>query len=116
MQRTENDMVIISCDFTGLDWDEKMSMIEGHRGAVLSLEALRQAIEQATDADAAVECTMCLRTIDPPQRIWRPTDPPATANADAVICWDCIQQADKAFAADADSDWTRKIRPDERWR
>ena len=40
----------------------------------------------------------------------------AQANADAALCWDCIQQADRAFAKDPDTDWDRKISPTNRWR
>ena len=43
MQRPEDGGIVISCDFTGIDWDERIPMIEGHQGSVLSLEALAMA-------------------------------------------------------------------------
>lgn len=109
-------MVIISCDFTGTDWDEELPMIEGHKGSVLSLGALAMAVEQAAPAKEQFECTMCLRTHQPLTKAWRHADPPPNANPKAVICWDCIQQADRSFAQDPDTEWTRHIKPSERWR
>jgi len=117
MQRkTTDNKVIIACDFIGVDWDEQIPMIEGHRGSVISLEALTLAIEQAVPAIESAECTMCLRSLEPPEKLWRHPDPPANANTDAVICWDCIQQADRSFAQDSDIDWQRRIASTSRWR
>lgn len=117
MQRTtDNNLIVIACDFTGKDWDERIPMIEGHRGSVLSLDALALAIDGAAPVDAKIPCTMCLRDIEPPDKAWRHPNPPATANPDAIICWDCIQQADRAFDKDLDTEWSRKIPPDKRWR
>ncbi len=108
MQRHEDGHVIIACDFTGTDWDERIPMIEGHRGSIISLDALVMAIDQALPIDARCDCTMCLRRIEPPTKMWRHPDPPAGANPDAAICWECIQQADRAFARDPDTDWQRR--------
>lgn len=118
MQRTENGYVIISCDFFGTDWDEVMPMIEGHQGSVISLAALEDAVDGAEPTEAAFKCTMCLREFDPGEKAWRCEEPPhpATANPNAVICWDCIRQADRAFSKDPDTEWDRKIAPDDRWR
>jgi hypothetical protein len=118
MQRTENGMIVISCDFTGVDWDERTPMIEGHHGSVLSLDALARAIDEAAPAGDNFECTLCLRAFEAGEKCWRHPDPPfpESANPHAVICWDCIRQADRAFAKDTDTDWDRKIAPDERWR
>jgi len=115
-RKTDDNKIIIACDFTGADWDEVAPMIEGHHGSVLSLAALDLAIDGAADADAKFQCTMCLRYFDPPAKCWRHPDPPDQANPDAVICWDCIQQADRAFARDPDTDWDRKIPPDRTWK
>ena len=116
MQRHTPDGVIIACDFTGLDWDEVIPMIEGHRGSVLSLAALAMAIEQRAAADAPFDCTLCLRHFEPPEVMWRHPKPPAHANPDALICEDCIRQADRTFARDPEVDWTRKLQPTQRWR
>lgn len=115
MQRTENGLIVISCDFTGIDWDERIPMIEGHRGAVLSLDALARAVEGAAPADEAFTCTMCLRDFLAGERAWRNPEPPSNANPAAVICWDCVRQADRAFAKDPDTEWQRRIPPDSRW-
>jgi len=115
MQRTVDHCVIISCDFTGTDWDQEAPMIEGHQGSVISLEALAMAIEQAAPVSKMLKCTMCLRDIDVPDKAWSHPDPPTTANPNAVICWDCIQQADRAFSKDPDSGWTRRVPSNERW-
>ena len=116
MQRTEDNQVIISCDFTGEDWDQIAPMIEGHRGSVISLKALDRAIREAGPADEPFTCTLCLREYDEGEKMWRHPDPPEGANADATICFDCIQQADRAFARDTDVDWERKLPPTEKWR
>lgn len=118
MQREENGLIVISCDFTGIDWDERLPMIEGHQGSVLSLEALARAIDEAVPAVDKFRCTMCRRFYEPEEKSWCHPDPPfpETANPQAVICWDCIRQADRAFARDPDTSWERKIAPDARWR
>lgn len=118
MQRTENGLIIISCDFTGIDWDERVAMIEGHRGSVLSLEALARATDEAAPAAANFECTMCRRAFEAGQKAWSHPDPPfpETANPHAIICWDCIEQADRTFARDPDTDWNRKLKPSDRWK
>ncbi len=108
MQRRTDEGVIIACDFTGRDWDGHSPMIEGHQGSVISLEALDMAVEQAAPAAEPVECTMCLRRREPPMKVWRHPQPPAGANPDAVICWDCITLADRTFAKDPDVDWQRR--------
>jgi hypothetical protein len=118
MQRTENGMIVISCDFTGIDWDEHLPMIEGHRGSVLSLEALALAVEQMTEAAEPFECTMCRRKYERGEKCWLHANPPQpeTANPNAVICFDCIQQADRAFDRDPDTKWTRQLPSTDRWR
>jgi len=118
MQRTEHGLIIISCDFTGIDWDEHIPMIEGHRGSVISLDAVALAVEQAAPSTEKFQCTMCRRDFDPPEKCWRHPGPPHpdTANPEAVICFDCLQQADRAFAKDPDTDWRRKLPATDRWR
>ena len=115
MQRTEDGMIIISCDFTGKDWDEVAPMIEGHQGSIISLEALDLAIDNACDMDKKFQCTMCLQDKDAGERAWKPDPTPEGANPRAVICWDCIRQADRSFSKDKDTQWDRKIAPDQRW-
>jgi len=116
MQRRTDEGVIIACDFTGEDWDGEAPMIEGHHGSVLSLDGLAMAVEHAGDHDEPFTCTMCLRRYDEGGKAWQPDPPPAHGNPEAIICWDCVQQADKAFDRDPDTDWVRHIPPDDRWR
>ena len=116
MQRVTPDGIVIACDFTGEDWDGETPMIEGHKGAVLSLAALARAIDEAEPAPENFECVLCLRAFDAGEKAWRHPDPPATANPDAVVCWDCLQQADRTFARDKDVEWERRIEPSKRWR
>jgi len=116
MQREEDGGVVISCDFTGTDWDEHIAMIEGHKGSVICLEGLALAIDGAAETAENFRCTMCIRAFKAPERAWRHPEPPPGANPAAVICWDCIQQADRAFAKDPDTEWQRKIEPSDRWR
>ena len=117
MQRkTADGKIIIACDFTGVDWDERQAMIEGHRGSVISLNALARAIEEAEETTESIQCTMCLRQAEPPQKVWCPAQRPPEANPQAAICWDCIQQADRAFARDPEVAWERRIAATERWR
>ncbi len=112
---TDNGEIIIRCDFTGKAWDQVQPMIEGHQGSVISLEALALAIDKATKKTEAIECTMCLRHIEPPSKAWQPDPLPTEANPIAIICWDCIQQADRSFSKDPDTQWERRIVPDDRW-
>ncbi len=89
MQRHEKGLVVISCDFTGADWDEEAPMIEGHRGSVLSLAALALAVAEAEarPAEKGFPCTMCRRDYPAGEKAWRHANPPAGANPEAVICW-----------------------------
>jgi hypothetical protein len=116
MQRPTPEGIVLACDFCGRDWDMEKPMIEGHRGSILCIDCLARAIGDAADAGEPFACTMCLRRFDAGGRRYRSVEPSTDANADAVICWDCIQQADRAFGKDAQTDWQRRIEPDNRWR
>jgi len=90
-------------------------MIEGHRGSIICLDALALAVEQACEATEPFDCTMCRRKVEPPVKAWRSADPAENVDPDAAICWDCIQQADRSFDRDPDTDWQRKIAADKNW-
>ena len=108
MQRNENNGVIISCDFCGTDWDEVIPMIEGHRGSVLCLTCLKQALQHADAKNGSFSCTLCLRDgISADVARWSTSASPSAANASAVICHDCINQAANSFSKDSDVDWKR---------
>jgi len=83
-------------------------MIEGHQGSILCLNCLGRAIDEATDFDDRSKCTMCLRDLEGDERGW--------SSSGAMVCYDCLQQADRAFDKDPDTEWTRKIPPNDRWR
>lgn len=101
MQRTEDNGVIISCDFCGTDWDEIKPMIEGHHGSVLCLECLGKALKHATTQDGEYRCTLCLREGLPASLPrWQDLD------SQAVACMDCLHQAAKAFDRDPDVNWS----------
>ena len=107
MQRNEsNGGVVISCDFCGTDWDEVLPMIEGHRGSVICLECFKQAHADLTEQAGEFQCTLCIRE-NLPQDLprWKPDDPSAQADRQAIVCGDCIQQAAGAFDRDQDVDW-----------
>ena len=103
MQRVEEGLVVISCDFCGTDWDEVKSMIEGHHGSVLCLECLKMAIEEVEEKTGTYDCTLCLIT-NQPQTLPRWSGP----RLEAIACHDCIKQAAGAFDRDDDIDWTWK--------
>ena len=112
MQRTEDDGVIISCDFCGTDWDQVKPMVEGHKGSVLCLACLATALDHcAVEADA-FKCTLCVREplpADLPR--WRHAAPDRSAlglNVDAVACEECLHQAAWAFSRDKEIDFTWK--------
>lgn len=108
MQRTEdNGGIVISCDFCGTDWDEQLSMIEGHRGSVLCLECLKLALDAAEPADEATDCSLCLSGKPAGTKRWRhPSPKPSPGlNTGATLCWDCIRLAAKGFHKDPDIDF-----------
>ena len=108
MQRNENNGVVISCDFCGVDWDEVIPMIEGHRGSVLCLACLKQGLDQVKPQDGKFTCTLCLRDGLPADLArWVHPAPTTTANPAAVMCIDCINQAAGTFSKDEDVDWRR---------
>lgn len=116
MQRQTNEGVLLACDFCGTDWDQVKPMIEGHRGSIVCLDCLGRAVEAAAAADAAFKCTMCQQDREPATPVYRNPAPDEQANIEAALCWDCIQQADRAFSKDPDTEWERKIKPTDRWR
>lgn len=111
-RRDENNMVIISCDFCGADWDEVLPMIEGHHGSILCLECLKAAVDAQTPVKEKFQCTLCLRQKEAGTPHWRPQREagaalPEGANEHAAVCADCIEQAAGAFSKDEDVDWSR---------
>ena len=107
MQRTEpNGGVVISCDFCGTDWDEVLSMIEGHHGSILCLECFKRAHANLNEQPGEFQCTSFIRE-NLPQDLprWKPDALPAHANAQAIVCADCIRQAARTFDRDQEVDW-----------
>lgn len=108
MQKHTEEGVILACDFCGAEWDQVKPMIEGHKGSILCLACLARAVDEAADAPEAFTCTLCRQDKEAGTRGWR--------SGGAAVCYDCVQQADRAFAKDPDTEWDRKIAPDDRWR
>lgn len=104
MQRRIEDGIVIACDFCGTDWDEKLPMIEGHRGSVLCLACLTKALNATVVNQEELKCTLCLRDLPVNMPRWQHPASPHRANAGATVCHDCLQQAAKAFADDTDVD------------
>ncbi len=101
MQRKTDEGITIACDFCGTDWDEVLPMIEGHRGSVICLECVKQAIDGIAPVDVEVQCAMCLQPVPAGSPRWRP-DAAESANPEAAICTDCMKQAAGAFSKDPD--------------
>lgn len=116
MQHHTEEGVFLACDFCGIDWDMERPMIEGHKGSILCLDCLGRAIDEASSSSEPFDCTLCLVEREPPMARWAHPEPGEDANAAATVCWDCLQQADRTFARDKDTDWSRRIPPDDRWR
>lgn len=100
MQRNENNLVVISCDYCGTDWDEVKPMIEGHRGSVLCLNCLKIALTDLQPADTEFLCNLCQRERLPTGTL-RWTSPVTAAHA----CTNCVHQAAGTFSKDPDVDW-----------
>lgn len=107
MQRTEPEGIVISCDFCGSDWDEVKPMIEGHHGSVLCLECLQAALAQIRPGEGSFSCTLCLVEKGAEVPRWSHPDAPSSANADAVLCNDCLNQAAGTFSKDPDVAWKK---------
>lgn len=116
MQRHTDEGVVLACDFCGTDWDQVAPMIEGHRGSILCLTCLGRAIDEATEPAEPFTCTLCTQQRQAEMKMYRNPAPPTEANEQAALCWDCAQQADRAFAKDPDTEWQRRIDPSDRWR
>lgn len=117
MQRTEDNGIIISCDYCGTDWDEQLPMIEGHRGSVLCLVCLKQALDNASPSDTEIDCALCLSASPAGTKHWQHPDPKPSPglNQDALLCWDCIRLAAKGYHKDPDIDfrWDSSKNPKE---
>jgi len=109
MQRHTDEGVELLCDFCETAWDERLAMIEGHRGSILCIHCLEHAIEAAVRNEDSPDCTMCLRPAERDAGVFR------AANG-AVLCRDCMRQADRTFAKDPDTPWDRRLAPTDRWR
>ena len=107
MQRHESGLVIIARDFCGADWDEVLPMIEGHHGSVICLECFRRARTALAPGDVGIHCTLCLRDLPADHPHWRHPSRPDTANAHAVTCDECIDQAAGTFDKDSDVPWSK---------
>lgn len=101
MQRSEDDGIIISCDFCGGDWDPLTGlppMTEGHRGSAMCLTCLVRALPESELAGASFDCTLCLQHRDPGARHWR-------GDRGLMVCWPCVRLAAKTFHKDRDIDF-----------
>ncbi len=110
MQRTDDDGVIISCDFCGTDWDPLTGlpvMTEGHRGSAMCLDCLQRALPEHEVSGTAFDCTLCLQRRDAGTRAWRGPREGVTA------CWPCIRLAAKTFHKDREVDfrWDPSVWP-----
>lgn len=113
MQRTESDGIIISCDFCGTDWDAyapacSRPMVEGHKGSVICLECVKQALGETREAEGEYFCSLCIRDgipADLPRWKHPGAKPSPGLNADACLCRDCLYQAAGRFSKDPDVDW-----------
>lgn len=106
----EGISIVLSCDFCGTDWDEIEPMVEGHRGSILCLRCLEQALKGRAAGAGPFRCTMCIREDLPAEmKRWSHPDAPHVpgVNREAVVCDECIEQAAKAFSKDPDVDWKR---------
>lgn len=110
MQRTEDDGIIISCDFCGSDWDPTTglpTMTEGHRGSAMCLGCLERALPESEPASEPFDCALCLQTREAGMRRWShpsPTPSPGLAPS-AAVCWECVRLAAKTFHKDKDIDF-----------
>jgi len=113
MQRSEQDGIVISCDFCGTDWDpydesNPRPMVEGHHGSVICLECVKLALQQMAPCEGEYRCTMCIREGLPPDLPrWSHTSagPSPGLNPTAVACRACIRQAAGRFSKDPDVKW-----------
>ncbi len=119
MQRTEPDGIVISCDFCGIDWDEVIPMIEGHKGSVLCVSCLTLALpvleeqEQRQKADgppipdALESCSLCLQPVENGTPWWSNSGatPSEGLNPGAVMCRSCARQAARGFHKDPDTEF-----------
>lgn len=104
MQRTEQDGIVISCDFCQTDWDGQSAMIEGHHGSVICLECLKKALEQAAAGDGKYQCALCLRINIPPSLPrWHFPN-----RLEKLVCQECLHQAAKTMSKAEHVDWTWK--------
>ena len=112
MQRTEDDGVIISCDFCGVDWDPydegfSLPMVEGHHGSVMCLECMKSALVEKGPAEEGFKCPMCLQEFEGGTESWVHSGPNESAglNVGARACRACIRQAAGRFNRDKDVVW-----------
>lgn len=101
--------ILLSCDFCGIDWDNKSPMIEGHRGSVLCLPCLELALKQISPHPESFKCTLCQQDKNEPDQLrWQHPDPTPSPglNPEASICKDCMTQAERVFKKDKSVDWS----------
>ena len=106
MQRIEDNALIVSCDFCGVDWDGSSPVIEGHRGAIVCLECLKKALTESAVHEGDFKCVLCLREpIRASVKRWQGARPGVFA------CEGCILQAAEVFDKDPDIPWKWNRKP-----
>jgi len=98
----------VLCDFCLRPWREDLPVVEGHRGAVICGECLREAyralvLKKAGSDPAAPSGAMCVLCREERQEPgWvRP------GSAEPVACTRCVRQSAAVLAKDKDYGWTK---------
>ncbi|HWB20504.1 MAG TPA: ClpX C4-type zinc finger protein [Phycisphaerales bacterium] len=111
MQRPGTDpanveMSDILCDFCGAEWVETLPMVEGHHGACICGNCLKEAYrdvvlqKRSVGQIAGMKCTMCLEERE--EAHWT-----NASHAEAHICKRCINQSAGVLHKDADFAWSK---------
>jgi bacterioferritin-associated ferredoxin len=103
----------VLCDFCHQVWHEALPLVEGHRGAVICGDCLRDAyrsiiIDKASLAPAGSTCLLCLEVR--PDPIWtKPSGPAHPTQGLAAACKRCVNQSAAVLAKDKDFNWKKPV-------
>ena len=93
----------VLCDFCGREWSDALPMVEGHQGACICGDCLREAYRALVLAEPPAgepaRCTLCLEERADPS--WESGRGPGRA------CRRCIRQSAAVLQKDAGTGWRR---------
>jgi hypothetical protein len=95
----------VLCDFCLQAWREDLPVVEGHRGAIICGDCLREAyrtliLKKEGTAPKGGMCVLCREERDEPAWV-------RSGSVEPIACTRCVRQSAAVLAKDKDYGWTK---------